>query len=148
MVREIRLEIPRRLVEQFKRQAKAAWPREAFAFLLGRDAGDVVEFEDLYVPDGIQATETEITHNPAHMVEAREFAHDDGLDVVGDIHSHPRRYARWGGSLLERTPSEGDHEIGWRGIAGVCVVAEQRDGRLRAAVKFYGPSIPVVERVI
>ena len=151
VVAEIHLEIPSRVAEEFKTAAKRAWPREAFAYLLGQDAGSEIAVEELYFPDGVDqhCTEDAVYAPPHWEIEARLYAQEAGLSVVGDIHSHPRRYSMWFGSRSDRAPSENDHESGWRGIAGVCVVTEQKSGRLYArAPKFYSTSIPVKARMV
>src|SRR4051794_40876151 len=51
----IQIEIPNQVIRQFKRQAKDAFPRETLAYLIGRDAGTVVEIESLFIPDGLDA---------------------------------------------------------------------------------------------
>lgn len=145
----IRVEVPRRLVEKFKREAKAAFPREAFAFLVGHNAGDLVIVEDLFIPDDVRqyCTETAVKIPSEWHGEALAFALEQEAAVVGDIHSHPRRYNAWNGQVTERTPSEGDHAEGWNGLCGICVVSEQKDGRLRASVRFYGPSYRIETKV-
>jgi len=148
-MRALRVEIPRRVLESFKRAAKKAFPREAFAYLIGQDAGDLLIIEDLYFPtdQGRYAGETGITVPPHWEPEARAHAKEQDATLVGDIHSHPRRFSQWKGQLSERTPSEGDHAQGWRGLCGICVIAEQSDGRLRASIRFFGPSFPVHTKV-
>lgn len=149
-MRPIRVEIQRRTVERFKSQAKQAFPRESFAYLIGQNVGDLVVVEDLFTPDDVlkHCTGDAVTVIPPHWpAEARAFARESEAGVVGDIHSHPRRYQIWGGQLSERVPSEGDYEHGWRGICGICVVAEQKDGRLRASARFYGPSYRIQTKV-
>ncbi|MFN3323408.1 MAG: Mov34/MPN/PAD-1 family protein [Bryobacteraceae bacterium] len=149
-MRTIRVEIPRLLVERFKREAKASFPRETFAYLVGQNCGDLVVIEDLFTPDDVRNYCTEAAVNvPNHWpAEARAFAKENEAEVVGDIHSHPRSYEVWKGQITEWTPSEGDHAEGWCGLCGICVVSEQKDGRLRASVRFYGPSYRIQTRFI
>jgi hypothetical protein len=148
--RPLRIEVSRRVIERFKRAAREAFPRETFAFLVGQDAGDLVIVEDLFIPEDVAewCTRGAVYAPPQWEIEARIAAAEDGAKVVGDIHSHPRPYEVWRGQLTERTPSEGDHAIGWRGICGICVVSETRNKKRRASVRFYGPAWKVEEKVI
>ena len=148
-MKAIRVEIPRRLAERFRRQAKAAFPCETYALLIGQNAGDLVVIEDLFVPDDVRdhCTEARVNIREYWHGEALAYALEQGAAVVGDIHSHPRRYDTWSGQVTERTPSEGDHAEGWVGLCGICVVSEQEDGRLRAGVRFYGPSYRIKTKV-
>lgn len=142
----IKVEVSRRLLDRFKRAAKAAFPCETFAYLIGQNAGSLQIVEDLYFPEGVErnCTTNAVWSEEHWLAEATTYARDEDAAVIGDIHSHPRTFARWGGQLSECTPSAGDHAIGWHGLCGICVVSEQQDGRLKAAARFYGPS-PQIE---
>ena len=147
---QITVEIRRRIIERFKIEAKRAWPREAFAYLIGHNVGDLVVIEDLYIPDDVDCFNNETSVYPQlhWMAEARVQAEDDEMEIVGDIHSHPYTFAQCSGALGETIPSEGDHAEGWDGICGICVVSEQKSGGLKARARFYGPTFKVETKLI
>lgn len=149
-MRAIEVSVERSVLEDFKRRAKVAFPRETMAYLIGRDLGDRMSIEGLYVPMGqaVYCSALKVAIPPRWEDEAREHARGLGAAVIGDIHSHPRCYHEWKGQLSERTPSETDHKQGWAGLSGICVVSEQRRGGLLASVCFYGPSLPVRIRIL
>ena len=142
----IRVQVSRRVIGQFKRAAKEAFPRETWAYLLGEDAVDLVVAEGLYFPRDVEKhCTTRNTHIQPHWdAEAADVARDEGLTVVGTIHSHPYTYRECGGSIRDGAPSEKDHLCGWSGIYGICVVAEQRSGRLISRIQFFPPA-PVIQ---
>lgn len=148
----IQIEIPNQVIQQFKKQAKAAFPRETFAYLIGRDAGTVVEVESLFVPDGLDShcTPASVAVQPHWLVDAKEYAADNAAaSVVGTIHSHPYTFAESGGCRLDRGLSEADHEaLRGQGISGVCTVQQAKSGSLRASIRFWGPTIPVETAII
>lgn len=142
------MRVPDKIIQQFKQQAKAAFPRETFAYLIGIDAGTSVEVEDLYVPDNVDdhCGYNFVTIQPHWEIEAMEHARDDGRDVLGDIHSHPYT-AMDGVTKPDRAQSEADMDCNATGLCGICTVVESRSGRLRASVRFWGPTT-TVETVI
>ncbi len=138
----IRIEIPNQVIRQFKKQAKDAFPRETFAYLIGRDAGTVVEIEGLFIPDGLDAhcTPASVVLQPHWRVEALEHAQEDGCEVVGDIHSHPFQFKSWCGTSPGRIQSEGDLDCtaGELSIYGIRSVGESKSGRIRPSHRFWG----------
>ncbi len=146
MPARIILTVPARIEREFKRAAKAAWPSEAFGYLLGTVAGDHVYIESLYVPDDMAE---HCTHNrteiqPEWLIDAQEAAKEDGLIICGDLHSHPFRYRETRGVIQDRVQSEGDLDCPHKWlVAGVCVVQEMRNKRLRASTRFWGPTVEV-----
>lgn len=148
-LRTIKVRVPRRLVGDFKLVAKEYFPREAFAYLLGRDAGTLVEVEELFVPEDLDkwVTEVSVELSPGWLVAAKRAAKDLGLTVVGDIHSHPFRYCELQGLKPEHTPSEVDIDCGLKQIHGICRVLEASTGKLRATTRFWGPQVPVIEEL-
>lgn len=49
-LRTIQVHVSRTLINEFKKEAREAFPKETFAYLLGRDAGTIVEIEELFIP--------------------------------------------------------------------------------------------------
>ncbi len=138
MISPITVEVSRPLLERFKREAKTAFPRETFAYLLGQDAGDQVHIEDLWFPEDVHVHSSEdmVDVQPHWEFEAGAHAREEGLEVVGDIHSHPFRRRETQGTVPGREPSEGDLERGVRRLTGICTVVESKRG-LRASIRFW-----------
>lgn len=82
---------PARLQNAFKKAAKAAFPREEYALLLGKcDENGEFKVEDLYFP-----SDRAENSGPYHVdvrdewfKHAQERYFKQGLIVLGDIHSH------------------------------------------------------------
>ena len=137
----MRLEIPSRIERRWHAEARRQWPLEAFAYLLGhRDAWGYA-IEDIWIPSNSHAEASEYgIYTPRRWLhEAYRIADEEGLRVIGDVHSHPRRYRDYAGSLAEATPSEGDYDTGWAGLCGITNASEQRNGRIRCRTRFYAP---------
>lgn len=146
----IRIEIKKKAISQFKKAAKEAFPKETLAYLIGEHVGDLVIIEEVYFPEKVNeaSSKNAVYYQEWWPKEAKEYASDNGSNVVGDIHSHPRRFKLWKGLTTEITPSQGDYVDGWSGICGICVVSELKSGKLRAGIKFYGPTSKVIVREI
>lgn len=68
-------------------EAIATYPMEGCGILLGAERYDRI---DRFVPiRNANASPTEYTLDPIQYVEATTLADEDGLDVVGIMHSHP-----------------------------------------------------------
>lgn len=139
----ITVRVKRRLLESFKRQAREAYPRETFAFLLGHEEADLVEIVELYeLPEWKKfCTRDRVKIQPGWLIEAQEHASDAGLVVVGDIHSHPECCSH------EQSEADFDYAPGWNKIAGICRVSVAGE-RLRSSIRFWGPMIPVKAEVV
>ena len=148
-LRPIRVEVPRRIINEFKAAAKEAFPRETFAYLLGRDAGTVVEIEELFFPMDVDewCSENGVMISDEWLPAARSEGAHHGLVVVGDIHSHPFRHKELGKVIPGCVPSEIDLEGGSPHISGICAVRELRTGRKISSVRFWGPHFPVIEEI-
>lgn len=147
-LRTINLYVPPKIIEEFKKQAKRSFPKESFAYLLGRDAGTQVEIEELHTPHGVEqhCTEGSVSIGENWLSEARKEARTSGLTVVGDIHSHPflcpKSYSPG------CAPSEGDLDDGMTQIHGICQVWKTKSDKLQAKVRFWGPIVPVKVNII
>src|ERR1017187_5039090 len=148
MAGTIYLSIPSKLERDFVSRAKAAYPREAYAYLLGILAGDHVHIEDLYIPEGADryATDERVNVLDHWIVEALEAAREEDLTVVGDIHSHPYPLQEADGRRLDCSQSEADIDRPRLLIAGVCVVQQIKwRGKvtLRASIRYWGPTLRI-----
>lgn len=150
-LRSITVEVSRSLVDQFKAVAKEHFPREAFAYLLGRDAGTLIEIEDLFVPEDLDkhCSDMGFEIQDSWTLAAKAAAKEQGLVIVGDIHSHPFRNGEWSRRFKpEPTPSVEDIDAGLHCVNAICLVLECKTGRLRSSVRFWGPQVPVKEHII
>jgi proteasome lid subunit RPN8/RPN11 len=135
----IRVTCPRRIITDFKRGAKAAYPRELYAVLFGAINGNSVRISDVWYPhDGDKLVgETDyLFHRKQWLEEAIAIADSEGLVIVADMHSHP--------GINTREPSESDWDgspDGW--VQGICAVYKGETGRKRAAVRFWPTVHPV-----
>jgi hypothetical protein len=145
----VRVEYGRRMLAKFRAAARDAFPRETFAYLLGHALGDLYVIEDLWFPPDVaeHCTTAAVNVQDSWLIDAREHARDEDLQVIGDIHSHPRMFRHWRGFSREVTPSAGDHASGWGlGLCGICAVIQEIDGGLKTRLKFYAPILPVEEK--
>jgi len=153
----LRLDMPRRLEREFKRQAKAVFPRECYGILLGTVAGDSVVVDEIWIPPVEElrafATPTEVTTEGVTKwyLDAIERAREEDLTIVGDVHSHPYPWSTYGGQNKDRTQSESDlesQEFSNPLVCGICTISEQarEGGRLRASFRWWGRTISLETR--
>lgn len=122
---------------QFSTNAKTAYPNENFAFLLGSIEGDVYKVQKLYFPP-IKTTPDKVIFNiPKELKIAKSMAETLGLELLGDIHSHPGFY--------DTSPSELD----WDNtsifmnyyvkspIMGIVGVYKAKNGKLRTRLRYW-----------
>jgi proteasome lid subunit RPN8/RPN11 len=145
------LTVPPRIERELIRASKRAFPVEAFGYLLGTIAGDSVQVDEVYWPEDAldSATDRNVPIKPEWAVDAEEHAQESGLTMVGWCHSHPYRYAEHAGLVTDHAQSEGDLECGIRlPVSAVCVVQDvgRRKRRLRASLRYWGPTLPVEVR--
>lgn len=151
-LRTIQLEVKRSVINEFKRLSKEVFPREAFAYLLGRDAGTIVEIEDLFIPLNLLdfSTNLSITIDEGWLPAAKRQAAELGLSVVGDIHSHAwtqHELAMMSPHRPDVQPSVKDLET-FHQISGICNVLQMSNGKFRSKIKFWGPMFQVAEKII
>ena len=139
------LTVPPRIEREFKAAAKREWPKETWAFLLGTIVGDRAHVDELYWPEDADEHCTAWRSNPQPhwFADASERAEEIDAAILGSCHSHP--YHNDTNCLRERVRSEGDMDYPpvANMIAGICVVQEMKDKRLRASMRFWGPSVAV-----
>ncbi len=139
-------EIDKKLIKQFKDQAKEAFPKETIAYLCGSLEHNIIQVEELWVPDNVlkHCTKDSIWVQPQWAIEAIEYAKDNDLVIIGDCHSHPCSYKY--NYSVSHWPSEADivsRGMAWQQITGICVVREAPSGRLSSSIKFWGPTVPL-----
>jgi proteasome lid subunit RPN8/RPN11 len=91
---------PKRIRRELSAVAKAAYPNEIFAFLLGNITNDAYEIQKLYFPEAVESKGKVSIELPQAISEAMEEAAEDNLYLLGDIHSHP--------GFIDASPSEHD----------------------------------------
>lgn len=130
------VELPPKLLRKFKQLAKNAWPKEAYALLIGQIIGDTIFVDDLWLPPGQQEVASEstvCTQNNVSVFEgwwadAIEEVKETGHIIVGDIHSHPYDDHH----TFDASPSEVDWLCPLRGqIQIVCATQKRKSGRFR-----------------
>ncbi len=145
----MRAEIDSSVLREFRAIARNHFPREAYAFLFGKQLRNGrIRVVACYEPDLYYHSETTVRVPLESCQGAQARADEKGLQIVGDIHSHPRQFEHWNGYTGERSPSEDDLIAGTLGLAGICVVSEQRDGRLRTSIQFFGQTQPLRWHVV
>jgi len=137
----VTIQVSERLTKDFKKRAKASFPNETFAYLLGRieGEGEKIVVDGLYYP---QNTEEFCGPNFVYVQddwikEAKKEAKNLGMIVLGDIHSHPyKKHAK----NTDTSPSEADWEsMEYGQIMAICVIKQLKNGHLRARTRFWGP---------
>ena len=141
----IKLTIPRKVIAEIRQGAKAAFPKEWWALLLGTNAGDHVQVDELYIPDDQDAyTSDYVIYEQTHwFAEAEAQARESELLVVGRIHSHPFTQIEAQGCIWDRSQSEGDIDSQRHIVSGICVVQQLKNKRLRTSIRFWGPTVRI-----
>lgn len=136
----------RRLLDHFKRFAKRAYPREAYAILLGTQRGDSVRIRSLYIPDD----QDRFTSNDVVRVQekwwltAGAIAREEGSELLGDLHSHPAS----ANFEFDAAPSQADYDRIDAPIQGICCVRRYKSGRMAAIIKFWPATNSITERAL
>lgn len=103
------VQFPTRLSKDFYSRAKVAYPNEEYAILLGRPRhGGNFRIEKLYFPTSRLNDQSpdRVDVQPGWFDTASEMAITDGMEVLGDIHSHC--YDTVDEGAADTTPSEAD----------------------------------------
>ena len=118
------------------------YPNEAFCICLGRKAGDTFWVEDLFIPpDQVHvATPDTVCQAAAASVyldwwrEAADDAKELGLEIIGDIHSHPYNH----NEELMAHPSEIDWDCTLAaGFQGILAIQKNKKGRFWSRLRFW-----------
>ncbi len=153
LLKPMRLEISEELVDEFKDRAKAAFPTETWAALLGKIEPDKITVDELWMPAGLSkyCHRSYVDIQGDWSTAAKRYAKKLGKVVLGDIHSHPYDLVELTARKPHRpdaSPSEGDYDRQRDGLLqGICLVTETKTHQLRARIRFWGMTIPFVETV-
>ena len=144
----MRVTYSRRLIDKFKAEAKRIYPKEAFAVLLGKRAGEMVRIDQLYIPDAQErlCTATCVPRADLWLNQARLLAATIGVDVLGEIHSHSEDHT----FKHDVAPSEDDWTRAGQlesATHGVCSLRKYPSGRMSARVRFWPSRLGIAERV-
>ena len=151
MRKTYRIICPKSIIASFKRVALDHHPRETYAVLFGRIEGMTAEIKDIWYPEDqwkfatTHAVET-VAGCPSWWQKAADIAESEGLEVIGDIHSHPETDPV---RLEDPSPSYCDWQTfrGPRWIRGICVVCK-RPRSVRFRVTFWPPLVRAVVRYV
>lgn len=143
------VKFPRYLKRRFLKEAKALFPNEAYALILGVRLDDgSLEIKDLFIPEDIQKYSTpEFVNVPDEWFrKAHELAFYSNSIVLGDIHSHCYRKNE---GITDATPSEGDYRrvaevrkymMHYYSILGILRLVENQDGSIKSRLMMYQPA--------
>lgn len=152
----VRVNLPRRLADVFKRKVKEAFPREEYAIVLADvDPDGVYHVEDLYYPEGREryCTENEINRLSSWFDDAAKIAEVQGLTVIGDIHSHC--YDAENEIVPGAEPSETDWLMSVKiaeqftsdyRLIGICTMVK-KNGKYRGTIRFWPVTIGVETKI-
>lgn len=140
------VEVCKEVGKEIRRAARKEFPNEYLGFLIGHDLGEKVAIVDVWHSDYINSPEMiEEGAYYAAMADAREHARTVGGDVVGDVHSHAYKYDEACPVAMDCAPSEGDMKLGSDGLMAICMVRQEKNGRLTTKLNFYPPIAAVSE---
>lgn len=149
----IQLKVDPGVERRFRQQAREAFPKETLAYLMGHDYGNRMEVVDLWVPPADLTKATSYYIDLAEHIdwEAAEYAKSEGLQLLGDIHTHPwthsevdlRRRIRFS-SPISPSASDWDRLEGVRWLMGICLIEQMANQRLRCQFRYWGPITQIV----
>lgn len=86
-----KVNFPAALLRKFEKRARRSFPAEEVALIVGFSTPSAVEVIDLIFPrktEVLLKNESEIQFKESFLHRVADMAHDAGLEMVGDIHSH------------------------------------------------------------
>lgn len=137
--------VSRAVLAKLKSHAKACWPKESYAILLGESSSSLQSYRvtDAYIPDNVMqySTKSWVSVQMAWWDAARLYAIEHNLSILGDVHSHTysKRF------IGDHAPSEVDwhRALPKHNLHAVMLLQELRSGRKRASIKFW----PVIDPI-
>ena len=137
------------LRNEFAKTAKEAYPCEDYCIVLGKRRGNVLTVKKLFFPAnrGRYSSSTHILISLEAFEEAYEMAEFLGMEVLGDLHSHPYDpddFCPKAG--VDHAPSQGDWTTApkdW--LVGICVVRQAKNKRKLASFKWWIGSPNAIE---
>ena len=135
----MRLIIPVRIERGFVRAAKKAFPREEIAYVVGHLSEDTATVEDLLIPpqSALIRRRDSISVCDVWLTEAHESMEEDGLEMLGDIHSHTYVLKEYADLEPDCAPSEYDLDTQWGIVHGICGIMASRS-RLKGRIRWWG----------
>ena len=134
----LRLQVHRPALWAWWRAARRRYPTEAFGYLIGRPVASSVFVAGVWLPRDIRRySHTTHVEVPRHwFLRAYDQAHEEGLQVVGCVHSHPD-------DQYDGCPSKTDLSDISGAVWGITVV-KKRQGLPRVVrTDWYGPVVKV-----
>jgi hypothetical protein len=145
----MKVTVSRRLLDKFRREAKAMFPLEAFSVMLGRCTVDGVVVSSLFIPSD-QRKSGDINSVPmanVWLAAARRVADDCKMFVVGELHSHAES-GKW---KHDTSPSADDWDrasaAGWY-VHGVCSIRKHENGRISTRIRFWPARLDIKEKIL
>lgn len=119
----MRVILPQKQIDKFKKVCKAAFPNERYALLLGRNGENVHIVTDIFIPEEQEpySTNIEIVPQSAWFYDAQKLAEEKDVIILGDIHSHC--IDRKGNKDVDSSPSEAD----WDGGGWLCSISSLKN---------------------
>ncbi len=116
---------PQRLSRLFYKKSRIAFPNEEYAILLGTEEESGFSIEDLYFPPErlLHASPDRVIRHFTWFEAAQKIADLQGLEVLGDIHSHCYDFAEcddigpypseqdWDGGQILRNLTLGEYRL-------------------------------------
>jgi proteasome lid subunit RPN8/RPN11 len=104
---------PRQFIREFEAFALSKHPREVYAAFFGRRTRKLIEVCDVWYPEDQAAYSSTLglfcdVYSRPWRNRAEAIAESHGLDIVGDIHSHPETVNSAGKLFRDAIPSELD----------------------------------------
>jgi len=129
-----RVECSRKIRFRFTFSALGSYPKEAYAVLFGRRTGRLVQIKDLWWPEDQSKYTSHVAtaalcSRPPWVRKAEDIAESEGLEIVGDIHSHPDTV-----DVSPSTPDWGTNKADW--VMGICSVRKQKR-EFRTSIAFW-----------
>lgn len=117
------LAIPTALLDEIRRHAASAYPREACGLLVGTD-GDARRVARVHRAENLSASarSDRFEIDPRFYLKTDRAANAEGMRVVGFYHSHPDHPAR-------PSPTDADHAQHWPEFSFVILSVE--NGQVR-----------------
>lgn len=146
----MRITHSRRILEQFRKEAKRIFPLEAFAVLLGDVDRDSVDISGIFIPEDqeLYCTHQGISADNCNAWWARGdiLAKTFGLTAIAEIHSHPENSTY----SFDTSPSGTDWErVGQLGniLHAICSIRRYPTGRTISRIKIWPALPPLKEKV-
>lgn len=133
----MKITIPRKILNRFRKECRGAYPKETFAALQGTRNDEGIEITSI-VPVPHEGTEDAIFMEPHQIPRAKIRALKNGSEFVGTIHSHPSTP----NSPSCEHPSPLDVKMALRDGMAIAAVVSVTHGGHRSEVYWFVPQAP------